>query len=75
MQVSGNTTKLRCKKKVMHFATVRNPSSKFFVHWQGSPLVLLQSKDSLRCETVPINAPKAVTEGNLEKKGVCDKVS
>lgn len=31
-------------------------------------MVLLQSKDSLHCETVPINAPKAETEGNLEKK-------
>lgn len=55
-------------KNVTHFATVRKPSSKFFVRWWGSPLVLLQSKDSLHCETVPINAPKAETEGNLKKK-------
>lgn len=60
---------LQKKKKVMCFAVVRKPSSKFFVHWQGSPLVLLQSKEKvLHCETAQINAPKALTEGSRGRK-------
>jgi len=54
-------------KKVLRFATVRNPSNKLFVHWRGTPLDL-QSKDSSCCETAPVNAPTAATEGNLKKK-------
>lgn len=61
-----NHVQLQKKKiKVMSFAPVIKPSSKFFVHCQGSPLVLLQSKEEV---SSTLKQPKLMLRKHWQKE-------